>query len=423
MRLPVDPPDWPQLRQRLADAIGASATGHRDDRLHPGDIAQFRTGGLNIAHGAAGVLWALAEVGAEPPAEHVQWLTRRAADPPSGSRYGFYDGLHGIAFALDRLGHRDTALRVVDICLAEPWQQLGTDLRGGLSGIALNLLDLAGRSGDAGLREAGWQAVQLVADRLDAAQDTDPGDEAPHSGGRQPYAGLIRGRSGPALLFLRAYELTGEPELLDRAVAALRWDLRRCMIRSDGAMEVNEGWRSMPYLADGSVGIGLVLDQVLRHRPADDLVAASAAVRLAARAPFYAQSGLFAGRAGIIAYLAARQQPYAATGATHDQPQPYAATGHDGGGATDDRQECAVQLRRLAWHAMPYRDTIAFPGEQLLRLSMDLATGTAGVLLAAGTALRDDQPVTLPFLAPLAGAPRSPSPQRGPAEPRHQERR
>lgn len=409
VRLPVDPPDWPRLRRHLADAIGASTTLHRDDRLHPGDIAQFRTGGLNLAHGAAGVLWALAEVGVEPPAEQVQWLTRRAVDPPSGSRYGFYDGLHGIAFALDRLGHRDTALRVVDICLAEPWQQLGTDLRGGLSGIALNLLDLAGRTGDPGLREAGWQAVELVADRLDAARDADTGDETPRSGGRQPYAGLIRGRSGPALLFLRAYELTGDPEMLDRAVAALRWDLRRCMIRSDGAMEVDEGWRSMPYLADGSVGIGLVLDQVLRHRPEDDLVAASAAVRLAARAPFYAQSGLFAGRAGIIAYLAARLQPYAATGPAGDTQA--------------DRQECVAQIRRLAWHAMPYRDAIAFPGEQLLRLSMDLATGTAGVLLAAGCALRDDRPVTLPFLAPLAGAPRSPSPPRGPAQPRREERR
>jgi hypothetical protein len=46
---------------------------------------------------------------------------------------------------------------------------------------------------------------------------------------------------------------------------------------------------------------------------------------------------------------------------------------------------------------------MAFPGEQLLRLSMDLATGTAGVLLALGAAFHAD-PVHLPFLAP-PGAP------------------
>lgn len=58
----------------------------------------------------------------------------------------------------------------------------------------------------------------------------------------------------------------------------------------------------------------------------------------------------------------------------------------------------AAQLRRLAWHAIDYRGYPAFPGEELLRLSMDLATGNAGVLLAVGTALHPE-PVHLPFLA------------------------
>jgi hypothetical protein len=49
---------------------------------------------------------------------------------------------------------------------------------------------------------------------------------------------------------------------------------------------------------------------------------------------------------------------------------------------------------------MSYRGHLAFPGNQLLRLSMDLATGTAGVLLALGAALHDE-PVHLPFLGPV----------------------
>lgn len=57
-------------------------------------------------------------------------------------------------------------------------------------------------------------------------------------------------------------------------------------------------------------------------------------------------------------------------------------------------------VRRLAWHALPYKGHLAFPGEQLLRLSMDLATGTAGVLLGLGAALHSE-PVHLPFLAAL----------------------
>ncbi|MFG3417917.1 class III lanthionine synthetase LanKC [Micromonospora sp. NPDC048063] len=364
----------PAHRDRLARAILASATPDRDDRLFPGDIEQFRSGGLNLAHGAAGVLYALHASGAGRWPDHEQWLVRRATAPASGTRCGFYDGLHGVAYALELLGRRQDALDVLDICLRQPSDGLDHSLASGLSGIALNLAELAGRTGETALRDAAWRAAERVVDRL----ADDPGPDV--SGGRHPYAGLLRGRTGPALLLVRLHELTGDPALLEHAATALRQDLRRCVVRPDGALEVNEGWRTMPYLGQGSVGIGLVLDQYLRHRADERFAEASAGVRRAARSPFYAQSGLFAGRAGIIAYLAAYP----------DDPE--------------RRRERDAQVRRLAWHALPYGDGTAFPGEQLLRLSMDLGTGTAGVLLALAAA-RHDAPVTLPFLAPLTGAP------------------
>ncbi|GAB3979615.1 class III lanthionine synthetase LanKC [Plantactinospora veratri] len=407
---------WPKLRDRIAGAILASATPDRDDRLFPGDIDQFRTGGLNLGYGAAGVLHALHATGAGRYPEYEDWLVKRALRPASGTRCGFYDGLHGVAYALEHLGRRQEALDVLDICLGEPWEELGEDLVSGLSGIALNLAEMADRTGEPTLRQAAWRAAELVADRsADGAGAPAGGDTAGStgagaqiSGGQHPYAGLTRGRSGPALMFLRLYECSGDTELLDRAGDALRHDLRRCVVRPDGALEVNEGWRTMPYLAHGSVGIGLVLDQYLRHRPDPELAESADAVRRAARAPFYAQSGLFAGRAGIIAYLAAR---------TPDGSHP---TGEQRSGAgadrDDDRTELDRQVGRLAWHALPYQGFLAFPGEQLLRLSMDLATGSAGVLLATGMA-RHDEPVTLPFLAPLTGATRLPRCREGHIEP------
>ncbi|MGW1450644.1 class III lanthionine synthetase LanKC [Micromonospora sp. NPDC002411] len=372
--------DWPTARDRLTTAIVASATPERDDRLHPGDIEQFRTGGLNLAHGAAGVLYALHASGAGRQPEHEQWLVRRATAPPSGTRCGFYDGLHGVAYALEHLGRRQDALDVLDICLREPLDGLDHSLHSGLSGIALNLAELAARTGETTLRDAAWQAAERVIDQL----ADDPGPDI--SGGRHPYAGLLRGRTGAALMALRLHELTGDDTLLRHAATALRQDLRRCVVRPDGALEVNEGWRTMPYLANGSVGIGLVIDQYLRHRADDQFTEASAGIRRAARSPFYAQSGLFAGRAGIITYLAASPDD-------------------------TDRRDLTAQLDRLTWHALPYAGGTAFPGEQLLRLSMDLGTGTAGVLLALACA-QHDTPPTLPFLTPLTGAP-TPSPQRG----------
>lgn len=383
-----DPPPRPDTSgrtalRRIADAIVDSATPGRDDRLFPGDIEQFHAGGLNMAHGAAGVLYALAVTGSGRFPDFEDWLVRRALRPKSGSRLGFYDGLHGVAYALHALGRRQDALDVVDACLGEKWDELGPDLMSGLAGIGLNLLYLGDATGEPGLRDAARRATDLVSERLAAvATDDPPTDAAAVSGGRQPRAGLTHGWTGPALLFLRMYERTGDRTLLDRAVTAVRQDLHRCVVRDDGAMEVNEGWRTMPYLAQGSVGTGIVLDQLLRHRDDERLARAADAIGLAARSPFYAQPGLFAGRAGIIRYLA----------------------GHD-----RDTGRLRVQIRNLAWHAVPFRGGIAFPGDQLLRLSMDLATGSAGVLLALAAA-RHDRGADLPFLAPPAGAGESDAP-------------
>ncbi len=392
-RLPLDPErdGWEQIRASLVGAILASATPDRDDRLFPGDIEQFRTGGLNIAHGAAGVLYALDVTGAGRYPEHEEWMLRRAVHPtPGTTRLGFYDGLHGVAYVLDHLRQRAEALKVLDICAAEldgKLDRLGLDLHGGLAGIGLNLTHFAAITGDPSLRSAAFDVAQAVADRLG---DQDAVGEV--SGGSHPYAGLMRGSAGPALLFLRLYEQLGQPALLDLARTALRQDLRRCLVRDDGSMEVNEGWRSMPYLADGSVGIGLVLDQYLAHRNDDQFVEAAGRIRRTTRYPFYIQSGLFHGRASMILYLS-----------NGHQPRDHSVTD---------------QIRRLAWHAIGYQGCAAFPGEQLLRLSMDLATGTAGVLLAVGAALHS-APVHLPFLVPPQPAPA----QAGSAAPSIQQRR
>ena len=112
-------PGWTAVRRQIAGAIVASATPERPDRLFPGDIDQFRTGGLNLAHGAAGVLYALSVTGAGRYSDYEDWLVRRALRPQSGARLGFYDGLHGIAYALERLDRRQDALDVVDVCLRE----------------------------------------------------------------------------------------------------------------------------------------------------------------------------------------------------------------------------------------------------------------------------------------------------------------
>ena len=355
-----DQPGWERARRCLVQAIQGSATPARDDRLFPGDIEQFATpsGGLCIATGAAGVLYALSEAGAANLPEHTEWLIRRVAEPVPGARLGLYDGMIGVASVLHRLGHPAAALRVAETCLAERWERLGIDLHGGLSGMALALLGLGEATGEVRLLEAGLRASEMVAAGLPARASAEAG------GG----VGLLRGSSGPALLFIRMFERTGDPGYLDLSERALGADLDRCVLDGKGALNVDEGWRLMPYLDGGSVGIGLAIDDFLAHRGDPRFEQAVAGIQAAACSTFFAQPSLFRGRAGMLMYLSRGRAP-----------------GHAAG---DPR--VAAHVRRLAWHAISYRGGTAFPGETLFRLSMDLATGTAGVLLGLAAALSPD---------------------------------
>ncbi|MFE7657056.1 class III lanthionine synthetase LanKC [Streptomyces bottropensis] len=348
----LTPADWPSLRASLAAGILATATPDREDRLFPGDIAQFTTpgGGLALAHGAAGVLWALGGAGTQIPAAHTDWLTervRRWTEP----RPGFYDGLHGIAYALDALGRTAEAHEVLDRALALPLDDVDGSLFAGLPGIGLSLLHF-------GHLDAAERLAELVADRT-------PGGYA-----ARPRPGLLHGATGAALFLLRLYERTGDPKLLHTAVEGLRHDLAEL---SNGP-----GISRMPYLAVGGAGTAMVVSDVLPHLPSPDpaLHDALPLLHSSLASPYQAQAGLFQGRAG--ATLALRR--------LHDRtPGP--------------ETEAALHrhLTAFGWHAIPYAGHPAFLGDQTLRLSTDLATGTAGVLLALDDALGSGE--GLPFLS------------------------
>ncbi|MFF3346322.1 class III lanthionine synthetase LanKC [Streptomyces sp. NPDC002779] len=384
--LPVEPGQWPDSRDSMVRAILASATPDREDRFFPGDIAQFATagGGMSVGHGTAGVLHALHESGAARIPAAEERLLRFAKQPESGTPLGFYDGLTGIAWTLQRLGHTASALELAELVLAEDHDALASDLYGGTAGMGLALDALADSTGESGLHAAALRCAELAARPPSAPTRS----ALPASQGRV-RTGLLHGAAGRALLFVRLYERTRDTALLDLAAEALHDDLTRCVRGASGTLQVDEGWRTMPYLGAGSVGIGMVIDDYLLHRHDEDLDRARRDIVQAAQATFYAQPGLFRGVAGMVLHLA--------------------RTHADGPGTAPE--DVRRQVGCLTWHAMSYDGHLAFPGEQMMRLSMDLATGTAGVLLALSAAL-GDRPAQLPFLPPLRRA-HEPAPLRG----------
>lgn len=347
-------PDWSGIRERLLAGIHADATPDRTDRLFPGDLAGFATGGICAAYGAAGVLYALHRVGAPVPAEYVDWLARTALRRDPDAPGGLFDGLPGVALVLARLGRREEGRELLDRALraAAP---ASADLLTGSAGTALAALRLATDGDGPPDRELLDRALRTAweLDALVRGEATD-GPPAP------PSAGLLRGFAGAALLQLELHAHTGEEWLLDAAGATLAREAEHCVTMPGGSVQVKDGQRHLLYLDQGSGGVALVAQRYLAHREAPALAALLPGVRQGCLLEFIREPGLFTGRSGLV------------------------ATAHQLSGGRPD-PEVLDSVRNLSWHLVAEEDRLLVPGARLRRFSADLATGAAGVLLALHT--------------------------------------
>lgn len=339
---PIDSADGVlELEATVGRGIRESLDLSRNDRAFPGDISQFSHDALSIAHGACGVLLALPD----PDPQHSQVLdwVNQALARTARPNVGFFDGITGIAHTMRYFGRHETADRLYsDICQL-PFDQLPGDLSGGLAGIGLGLLAEHSRGGD-------------VLDALQAIRTVLKGRTPSHR------HGLLHGATGTALFWLRSYETFADSADLERARQALAVDLAACVERPDGSLQLNEGRRTVPYLGFGSIGVALVAMRLLEHRDDEKLRRAVRKVIRVTDSHFTIQPSLFNGRAGYVVFLAAVQN------------SPFA----DAAG----RAALIRHTQDLGLYALGRGTGIHFPGEQMLRASVDWASGSAGVLTA-----------------------------------------
>ncbi|MFJ4186715.1 class III lanthionine synthetase LanKC [Kitasatospora sp. NPDC089509] len=380
----LDGPSLGAVQDELVAGIHAGATPDRPDRLFPGDVAGFADGGTGVAHGAAGVLYALHRVGADWPEEYADWLVaamrRRGVRSGFGSGFGsglggLYDGPLGVAVVLARIGRTEDAAELLarvrggqgarGAGAVRPAREPG--LYGGRAGAALARVRLAST-----LPGPAAMADGLLTEALGDARELAAAVRGePVAGLTEPTAaGLLYGLAGIALLQLRLYRCTGERWLLDAARVALERAMGQCIRVPDGSVQVLDRGRRLAYLDRGSSGIALVLRELAELggelRGADAFVAD---VRKVCAPGFIREPGLFRGRAGLMLALArlggdgeVREGAAAREGAV--------------------REAVLGQVRKLQWHLVARPEGLLVPGMRLRRFSADLHTGAAGVLLA-----------------------------------------
>ncbi|MFG2140748.1 class III lanthionine synthetase LanKC [Streptomyces sp. NPDC048650] len=342
------------LRDDLVRGILSAADTGNGVTLFPTVPDGFATNTLGVRHGSAGVLHALQRSGTEVPDAIVARFTRDALASRTVLPPGLFSGSAGLSWVLAEAGRLDEAAALLGCAVDHPVLRDCPDFAHGRAGVAMACLRLHAATGEGGYLE---RADELLA----PSRDGTPGDLA--------TTGLATGPAGLALALSYLYRLTGDEPARARGRGLLDRDLARGTYDHGGLLfpVSAKDRRLMPYLWSGSAGIGMVVERYRSLGDDEDLSRAAAGIRTAASCLFTRAGGLFQGLAGLGSYWS------------------------DVARRTGDESARAMAedvATRLFVHLVPTEDGTYLNGDPGIRLSCDLGSGSAGVLLFLDHLLR-----------------------------------
>lgn len=399
-----DPEAGADLLKRIDAALDgiagyalATADPDREDRLFPADAMVFQTNALSLAHGAYGTLYALHRVGAEAPDELHAWALRRST-AHSSMPPGLYYGTAGVAWAQAVLGDVPTALRTLRDAADHPLLLAEPGVATGAAGHGMACLRLWHTAGAPDLLD---RALAIGTHLATTARREGSVVSWPLADGGTPV-GYADGASGVAMFLLALHAATGDPEWLELGRAGLDFDLARARRHPSGlwSFPAEAAEATDTAEAAGNAGQAESARSAGAARPQDGGDPADGEDDALPTLRHYWDQGTAGVLTTALRYVAATGDA-----ALRDRvrellpdvrrkytvfPQLFHGSSGLGNALLDAYEflgdpELLGDAERVAaavlCTAIDRPEGVVFPGEQMVRESCDLASGSAGVAL------------------------------------------
>lgn len=349
--------DYEIVISGIQDHICNTAAYSRQDRLFPADPKLFSTNPLSLAYGAGGIVYALNKISNLFPDNAAKWILQHEITPDDYPP-GLYVGLSGIAWCLLDIGLQQDAERVFRLALPHPLRQQSPDIFYGLAGWGMTCLRFFIETQD---EEYLLNAREAAAGLLKTSIRNQRGRCWMNNS--ENRLGLAHGASGVALFLLYLYLATGDSGFLDAGQEALEYDLSFAVETRDGGLSWAQTTDSKsplyPYWQFGGAGIGRVALRFYRLLKNEQLRLILERIFIESDRKYAALPGQFMGLSGL---------------------GEFSLDLYDFLNETRFLQSAEKVARGIMLFRLE-RNGIAFPGDQLARLSCDYATGSAGIAL------------------------------------------
>ena len=343
---------WPSLNELRENISRGIKADWQSPNLIKGDLPLLEDPDqrLTIDNGALGYGLLVARCGqAAEKKKFLAWLRKQPMEELTAA--GLFTGRAGLGGIVYELGDKAWGRQLI-------WSAQGTSadlsLRSGLAGITLAKIALAKEEGLA-------KTVELIK----------IGEEIAAGYEKMPGKGLLTGRLGAILALWKIGCLLKREDFKETAKTGLDALLEKDLVQVDQHAFLAEDGQRMPYLANGTAGLALVLAAIAKDEPKEDRyqeIIKQAAETMDSFCSY--MGGLFTGYAGLML--------------------PDLALGR--------KKALGEKLRLLNNYLLPREEGTLVAASCGYRCSMDLAAGASGVLLLLEGIARNDASLWLPLV-------------------------